>query len=217
MKTIAFIDNFIETPINHGFNEIVLRNNVPSTYHQPARFGMDSLYMLERADAFVLFGSASHVTEPEPWHRELLDYLVPKLESRTPVLGICFGHQLMAHHYGCEVGYIDQEQTYYQLVRKIQFNQKVWGKNFGDAFPMPYSHKQAVKKISDQLEVFCSYEGLPFEGLKHKQLPLWTVQGHPEASLDYLKNTLNVNGERERTETKKAGSEFIDAFIKGIK
>ncbi len=216
MKTIAFIDNFIETPINHCVNEFILRNNMPCSYHQPARFGFDSLNRLERVDGIVLLGSASHVTTPEPWHSELINFISPYFEKQLPILGICFGHQLIAHHFGCKIDYIDEEQTYFQLVREIHFESNLWGQTFDKRFLMPYSHKQAVKEISDQFEIIASCPGLLYEGLKHKKYNLWTFQGHPESSTTFLKETLKIEDEEELKKIKLMGNTLLDAFAKFV-
>lgn len=217
MKTIAFIDNFIFDPINHCVNEFLLRNQMPCTYHQPAHFGFDSLKSLDHADAYVILGSASHVTEKEPWHQELIEFILPELKAGKPTLGLCFGHQLMVHHFGGVVDYIDCEHTYYQVVRELSFNQKVWGRDFGSEFPMPYSHEQCVKEISDDFEVIASTSDLKYEGLKHKKYNLWTFQGHPESSKEFLKETLKLTNKSNLERVKTQGNQLLDTFANFVK
>jgi GMP synthase-like glutamine amidotransferase len=217
MKSIAFIDNFKIDPINHCVNEILLRNNMPCTYHQPARFGMESLKRLDRFDALVILGSASNVTEPEAWHNELLDFVIPHIENNVPTLALCFGHQLMVHHFGGVIDYVDSEHTYYQVVRELSFNQKVWGREFGGKFPMPYSHEQCVKEISDDFEVIASTRDLKYEGLKHKKYNLWTFQGHPESSREFLEETLKLSNKSDLERVKTQGNQLLDTFANFVK
>lgn len=51
----------------------------------------------------IVSGSAASVTEPEPWMQPAQRYLLSAIENATPVLGICFGHQLLATALGGQV------------------------------------------------------------------------------------------------------------------
>jgi len=50
--------------------------------------------------ALVITGSPSSVTERAPWMLRAEDYVRGAIASRTPLLGICFGHQLIAQALG---------------------------------------------------------------------------------------------------------------------
>ena len=51
-------------------------------------------------DGFVLPGSEVGVYDDRPWMGPLGDYLRNLRDLRKPLLGICFGHQMMAHSFG---------------------------------------------------------------------------------------------------------------------
>jgi GMP synthase (glutamine-hydrolysing) len=53
-------------------------------------------------DGVLLTGSPRSVTEPEPWMDEAAAYALDAARSR-PVLGVCFGHQLLARALGGRV------------------------------------------------------------------------------------------------------------------
>jgi GMP synthase (glutamine-hydrolysing) len=46
-------------------------------------------------DGIILGGSPHGVYENEPWMKRLADWALASAHSGTPVLGVCFGHQLL--------------------------------------------------------------------------------------------------------------------------
>ena len=58
-------------------------------------------------DAYLITGSRHSVYDDFPWIQALVDYLKEVLASEKKILGICFGHQLMAHYFGGCVGPAD--------------------------------------------------------------------------------------------------------------
>ncbi len=52
----------------------------------------------------IVTGSKAMVTDHEPWMERAATWLRRAVGDRVPVLGICFGHQLLAHALGGEVG-----------------------------------------------------------------------------------------------------------------
>src|SRR5579863_842076 len=55
------------------------------------------------ADAFVITGSSSSVTERARWMLRLEEFVRAVAAGPTPLLGICFGHQIIAQALGGEV------------------------------------------------------------------------------------------------------------------
>ena len=69
--------------------------DVPSARELPA---------VDGAAGVMVTGSHTMVTERQPWSERAAEWLRVAVERRVPVLGICYGHQLLAHAHGGEVG-----------------------------------------------------------------------------------------------------------------
>lgn len=59
----------------------------------------------ETLAGIIVTGSPAMVTELAPWSEECARYLREAYIVQMPILGICYGHQLLAHACGGEVGF----------------------------------------------------------------------------------------------------------------
>jgi GMP synthase (glutamine-hydrolysing) len=57
----------------------------------------------ESFDAVVLFGAATNIADAPEWLTVEVDWLRERLADDVPVLGVCFGAQLVAHALGAPV------------------------------------------------------------------------------------------------------------------
>lgn len=57
-----------------------------------------------RVSGIVMSGAHDMVTDRAEWSERAARWLVDVVEAGTPFLGICYGHQLLAHALGGEVG-----------------------------------------------------------------------------------------------------------------
>jgi GMP synthase (glutamine-hydrolysing) len=64
----------------------------------------DTLPALDAVAGVVVTGSHAMVSHREPWSETTAAWLAQLVARDTPVLGICYGHQLLAHALGGEAG-----------------------------------------------------------------------------------------------------------------
>ena len=61
------------------------------------------VYFPERGDILIISGSNQSVRSMDPWMKDLERSIIKSMNLNIPILGICFGHQILAHTFGADV------------------------------------------------------------------------------------------------------------------
>ncbi|MBE1877866.1 anthranilate synthase component II [Myceligenerans pegani] len=114
--------------------------------------------------------------------------------SRTPMLGVCLGHQALAEVYGATVTHAPE--LMHGKTSKVFIADDDGGRGGPGAegsvlagLPSPFTatryHSLAAtpESVPDELVVTCATESGVVMGLQHRDLPLHGVQFHPESVL----------------------------------
>jgi carbamoyl-phosphate synthase small subunit len=99
------------------------------------------------------------------------------LVQKVPVFGICLGHQILGHVFG--------GKTYKMKFGHHGGNQPVIDLTTGKVEITSQNHSYAVDPSSLPDSVMVTHNNLndgTCEGLRHKELPVFSVQYHPEAA-----------------------------------
>ena len=94
---INIIDPGTRTPEIDCFNYMVAQTPLKLTYHLPALYGSDSLKTWDNPRGIIILGSGASPTEKSLWQTQLASWLQQQWQRDVATLGICYGHQLIAH------------------------------------------------------------------------------------------------------------------------
>jgi para-aminobenzoate synthetase component II len=103
--------------------------------------------------------------------------------KRIPTFGVCLGHQCIGHVFGANV--IENYRMMHGKTSPIRHN----GKDLFEGMPNPFSatryHSLVIQRdsVPECLEITAETEEGEIMGVRHKELPIWGVQFHPESIL----------------------------------
>ena len=131
----------------------------------------------DSVDGVVLSGSPAMMTDQKTkvdFRRE-----VDSIRgSKAPILGICFGHQLMAHAFGAEVvrdGRHVQEMVKTEVVTDDQLFL-----GLPRSMMLLESRYEVVKSLPEGFSLLARSETSNIAAMKHPDRPLYGTQFHPE-------------------------------------
>ena len=145
---------------------------------------------LNECDAYITSGSKFGVNDGLPWIDALQECVARMWEQGTPLVGVCFGHQLMAKALGGEVTKSPKGWGV-----GVSFNQvlvrKNWMKPWQDKLDLVVSHQDQVSLLPPQAEILASSEFCPYYLVQYGQ-HFMSVQGHPEFCKGYSRDLMDA-------------------------
>ena len=158
---------------------------------------------INEVDAYFITGSKSSVYDDAPWIVELATF-VQRLQSRgKKLVGICFGHQLIAHALG---GKVEKSSKGWGVgVHTHEFVYKPPWRDQGDAnLDILVSHQDQVVKVANDAQVLAGSEFCKNAVCQIGENIL-TFQGHPEFVPGYSRELMTFRRERIGEEVYQAG------------
>ncbi|GAB1365478.1 glutamine-hydrolyzing GMP synthase [Candidatus Cloacimonadaceae bacterium] len=123
--------------------------------------------------AVILSGSPYSVNQAgAPYPDELIWQL------GVPILGICYGMQLVIDHYEGKVNPAEKREYGFAELRIRDFVDIFRGLGHSEAVWM--SHGDSISLLPEEFEVLASTENCSYAALKHKGKPVYALQFHPE-------------------------------------
>ncbi len=141
-------------------------------------------------DGIVVTGSRSSVYWDEPWIEATKAYVDRALEAEVPILGVCWGHQLLASVLGGTVEAMDEYEIGYKDIDRIAEDPLFAG--IGGTFRAFTTHSDEVVALPEDAEVIAENE-TSIQGFRCGAAR--GVQFHPEYDMDTAREVTEAKDE----------------------
>ncbi|MFB6115522.1 MAG: type 1 glutamine amidotransferase [Candidatus Nanohalobium sp.] len=167
---VAVIDATLEWPrYSNRFNEL-LGDDIEKYKAMKHEFPEDP-------EVVIISGSTTGIYEDEEWIDALVRKTREYIEDDVPVLGLCFGHQVIAKAMGADVVQMDSYEIGYRPVEVDSSSEIFEGL---DTVEYPFNtHQDKVVDMPEELEAVAETE-VCNQAFQHVEKPVYGVQFHPE-------------------------------------
>lgn len=160
----------------------------------------------------VITGSHSMVTDNLPWSVQLESWIPSLLSAGVPLLGVCYGHQLLARAAGGEVGYHRQgkEIGTVPIALLPAASEDPLFNSLPERLSVHTTHSQTVLQLPPGATRLASNDYEPNHAFVLNGCT-WGVQFHPEYSAEIMRAYI-----REQTKELVAAGRDVAALLDGV-
>ncbi|MEE8059830.1 MAG: amidotransferase [Pseudomonadales bacterium] len=166
---------------------------------------------IDEVDAYLITGSKASVYEDKDWIHQLAEFVRQLSSARKKMVGICFGHQLIAHALG---GKTEKSAKGWGVARHTVALTDNAGHlaEVGTPFSILVSHQDQVTAPAVGAQILASSEFCPMAMCQLDDYML-SFQGHPEFTPDYSQALLDLRRETYGKELYKEGVKSLNLPI----
>lgn len=191
MRLTIIQTGLVPAPLQHRFiayprmfERMFDQTGLTFSYEVVNVLGAEALPDPAALEGIVITGSPAGVYEDHAWLPPLRDFIRGAYAARTPMLGICFGHQIMADALGGDVRKSEKGwglgRHSYRVRQRPRFMADA-----PDTLTVACSHQDQVLVPPAEAEVILGSDFAPNAGLLYRSGRALSFQPHPEFEDDY--------------------------------
>ena len=182
---ILIIDNY--DSFTYNLVQYLGEMGVEMQIHRNDQISLDRIEALKPERILISPGPCS------PREAGLSNEVIRTFSRRVPVFGVCLGHQCIGHTFGADV--VVNYRMMHGKTSPIHHDNRDLFADLPNPFAATRYHSLVIKKKSlpECLEVTAWTDEGEIMGVRHKTLPVWGVQFHPESILTESGRTILRN------------------------
>lgn len=162
---------------------------------------------IENLEALLITGSSFSVYDEIPWKQPLVQLIRTAYARNLPMVGVCFGHQIIADALG---GTVQKARQGWGLGRHVYTVLPGNGLIEGESLAISCSHQDQVLVAPEEATAVLFSDFTPNAGLLYANGTTFTVQPHAEFERDYAYALCEMRQGIATDEVVRKGKESLD-------
>jgi GMP synthase-like glutamine amidotransferase len=162
----------------------------------------------DACDAYIITGSAAGAYDPEPWIGQTEEFL-RAAKNKTRLIGVCFGHQLMAQAFGGKV--IKSPKGWAIGLQRYEVERREPWIGGEASVASAASHQDQVVELPPNAQIVAGSDFTPMGVIAYTDQSAISIQLHPEFAPDYAKALIGARRERYEAAAADAALASYDA------
>jgi len=158
-------------------------------------------------DKIILSGSLANITDELDWSIELENFVLKAIDASIPVLGICYGHQLLCRALRRKEGFTaketvkfaDQPEFGWSEIRRT--DKSMLFDNLPKSFYSFSSHFEEVGQLPKNAKKTAESTLCGIQGFELENKPVFGIQFHPEKTWEEGQEALEAQRQKKNSQT----------------
>lgn len=207
----SFVYNLVQYLGQLGFQGedcVVWRNNAPE-------LGMSPDQLAEVLSTFDAIMISPGPGEPSQAGRTL-DVIDVAVRNRIPLLGVCLGHQAIGMHFGASV--VRAGELFHGKTSPVEHDGTGVLRGIPSPFRVTRYHSLTVDPatVPEELVITARSDSGMIMAMRHRELPVYSVQFHPESVMTQYGHRMLANWLLEAGEFAGLGEVISEAVVQEL-